>query len=251
MSGSQPPHRQQKLATDDDPFAFPAFTRARQVRAELVTSILRRGRPVPDEAFDEIYPDAVRRLSAAHWTPVRICARVIELLALPAGARLLDIGAGVGKFCIVAAALSRARVRGVEREPEFAKAAREAARRLGVEVEFIDGEFDTQRIEEVDAAYLFNPFTEAIPLPGIAMTPPANGFAERAAADVAAAERFLRGARIGMRLVTYYGFGGTVPHDYRRLAKEWWEGGVLDLWEKREPESHADDASAHRDDGLA
>ena len=49
----------------EDPLAFPPFTRARRVRAELVTGILRSGRPVPDETFDEIYPEAVRSISSA------------------------------------------------------------------------------------------------------------------------------------------------------------------------------------------
>ncbi len=111
----------------EDALAFPSFTRARQVRAELVAAILRRGRSVPDETFDEIYPEAIRRVSPAHWTPIRVAARVVELLALPPSAHVLDVGAGAGKFCIAVAAMSGARVRGVEREPELVAVAREAA----------------------------------------------------------------------------------------------------------------------------
>jgi hypothetical protein len=128
--------------------------------------------------------------------------------------------------------MSQARVRGIERQVELASVAREAARRLGVEVEIADGPFDGEDPRELEAAYLFNPFTETIHLPG-ACDFAADRRAARAAADIAVAETFLASARLGMRVVTYCGFGGTVPTTYERIAREVWEGGALELWEKR------------------
>ncbi len=216
-----------------DPLAFPTFTRARRVRAELVAGILRRGRTVPDETFDEIYPEAVRRASPAHWTPARVCARVVEILARERGARLLDVGAGAGKFAIIAAAMSGASVRGVEREPSLANVAREAARRLGVEIDIADGSFETEDPRSFDAAYLFNPFMETLLLPGLARELPDDRFGARIAADVAAAETFLAFARPGARVVTFFGFGGTMPATYESSLRERWDGGLLEVWQKR------------------
>lgn len=203
------------------------------MRAELVAGILRSGRDVSDAAFDEIYPEAVRRASGVHWTPVRVCARIVELLRLERGSRLLDIGAGAGKFCIVAAAMSGARVRGVERQAALAEIARETARRLDIAVEIADGTFDMEDPQRFDALYLFNPFTETLLLPGLVRDVPADRFGRRGAEDVAAAERFLERARAGVRVVTFCGFGGAIPVGYERLALEMWEGGALELWEKR------------------
>lgn len=217
--------------------AFAPFTRARSVRAELVAGILRSGRTVPDETFDEIYPDPVKKASSAHWTPVRVCARVVELLRLGSGDRLLDVGAGAGKFCIVAAAMSHARVRGIERQPALAEVAREAARRLRIDTEVQVGTFESEDVTAVDAIYLFNPFVETILLPGVREVA-GDRFAGRAAMDIATAEASLQRARVGTRLVTFCGFGGAVPLDYERLAQEAWDGGVLEVWVKRAAETY-------------
>lgn len=219
-------------APTEQPLAFPPFTRARRVRAELVTGILRSGRLVPDDTFDEVYPEPVRGVSSVHWTPVRVAARVVELLRLRRGERVLDVGAGVGKFCVVAAAMSEARVRGVERQPPLAVVACEAARRYGVEVDFVEGSFTDEEPQAFDAAYLFNPFVEAILLPGL-HDYAADRFAGRIAADIDGAERFLRQMRVGARVVTFCGFGGDLPPEFVQVSTETWDGGELALWEKR------------------
>src|SRR5690606_22861186 len=137
--GDRPSLRVTRARPAEPPTTFPAFTPARRTRAALVAGLLRSGRVVPDDAFDAIYPEALKAVSSIHFAPVGVAARVVELLALPPGAVLLDVGAGAGKFCIVVAAMSQARVRGLERRPELAEAAREAARRLGIAIEIIDG----------------------------------------------------------------------------------------------------------------
>lgn len=228
-----------------DPLAFAALTRPRRVRAELVAGILRGGRVVPDDTFDEIYPEPIRSASTVHWTPVRVCKRVLELLDLQRGERLLDVGAGAGKFCIVAAAMSRALVRGVEREPRLVEVGREAARRLGVEVDLREAEFANQDMKDVDAVYFFNPFAEAILLPGVEDFG-ADRRAGKFGEDVVAAERLLAEAHVGLRLVTFCGFGGTVPSTYERLAEEAWDGGVLELWVKRAARSRTSSSATQR-----
>lgn len=213
-----------------DVLAFPSFTPARRTSAESVIAALRSGEPVTDESFDAIYPFAVSAVSCAHWTPVRVAVRIVELLHLRRDERLLDVGAGVGKFCVVAAARSGAGVRGVERRPDLASVGREAARRYGVDVDIALGSFEAEDPRAFDAVYVFNPFTEEIALEGVdddALD------AERAVCDVSAAERFLEAARPGMRLVTFCGFGGNVPSAYEQEAKEVWDEGALELWVKR------------------
>lgn len=213
-----------------DALAFPSFTPARRTRAETVIAALRRGELVTDESFDAIYPSVVRDVSCAHWTPVRVAVRIVELLRLRREERLLDVGAGVGKFCVIAAARSGARVRGVERRPDLAAVGREAVGRYAVDVEIALGSFEAEDPATFDAVYVFNPFTEQIVLEGVDDD---ELVAERAATDVSAAERFLDSARPGTRLVTFCGFGGGVPSAYEQEAREVWDEGALELWVKR------------------
>lgn len=184
-----------------------------------------------DDAFDEIYPLSIRRASAIHWTPIRVAARVVELLALSRGDRLLDVGAGVGKFCLVASGMSEAEVHGVERRPELVAVAREAARRLGIAVEITEATFDPSSATSFDAAYFFNPFTVPLLLPtNIAYAVDLIG--GYVGDDINAAEEFFDRAEPGMRVATYCGFGGDVPSGWTRRTREYIEGGWLELWHK-------------------
>lgn len=252
-------HRSHDNQPTTPALAFPSLTWERSARIQLLARELRAATMVRDEAFDQIYPLAVRRASWLHWSPIRACVRAVKLLAPGPETRLLDVGAGAGKFCIVAAAMSGARVRGVERSPYLAQVARAAAFRLGVSVEIADGTLDGEDPSSTDALYFFNPFAEALYLPGAAMEESAEERAARARHDVASAERFLERARVGARVATFFGFGGRMPSSFERVKREACAGGVLELWEKRSggrfpraPEPLATHTFAIRapDDGL-
>lgn len=153
-----------------------------------------------DVDLEVLFPDAVHEASFVHGTPVRVTARIVALLGLGPGDPVLDIGAGAGKFAIVASALSGARVRGVERDPRLVAVAREAARRLRVQVTFEEGSFTPVAAEGADVVYLFNPFTPtAFPpgsWPGKRRGPRGTAAAERASA-IAAVTDFPRGRARG------------------------------------------------------
>ena len=220
----------------DARLTFPELTPVLRARADAVSEALRSGVVVDDVDLEVLFPDAVHEASFVHGTPVRVTARIVALLGLGPGDRVLDIGAGAGKFAIVASALSGARVRGVERDPRLVAVAREAARRLRVQVTFEEGSFTPVAAEGADVVYLFNPFTPTAFLPGSwpgkRRGPRGTAAAERASA-IAAVTDFLAGARAGLRVVTFCGFGGAMPSSYARLAHETWDEGALEVWQKR------------------
>lgn len=59
---------------------------------------------VKDSTFNELYPNHIKELANRHWTPIAVARMAAEYLAEEANSKILDIGAGAGKFCLVGAA---------------------------------------------------------------------------------------------------------------------------------------------------
>lgn len=195
---------------------------------------LRGGALVDDRTFDGVYPFAVRLASPMHWTPVQAAVRASKLLAVRPGARILDVGSGVGKFCIVAAASVDARVAGVEQRGYLVDIGRRAASAFGVDVAFTKGTLEDCDPLDVDGVYLFNPFAENVCAPGDRIDDTVELSEARFVRDILAIQRFLRAARVGTRVVTYCGLGGAVPNGYVRQLAEACAGRV-ELWVKTRP----------------
>jgi predicted RNA methylase len=125
-------------------------------RADLVDDRLSS-----DDAFDRVYDEKIRAHSEQHWTPVGVAARAARLLTRWGARRILDVGAGAGKFCIVGALSTGAEFVGVERREGLVRVAREAATRLGASrAKFIHSNVDSFSFEGFDGVYLYNPFYE-------------------------------------------------------------------------------------------
>jgi predicted RNA methylase len=216
---------------------------ARFDKLDIVAEALRRGEVVDDRLFDAMYPHEIRRASPTHWTPVEVAVRAAELLAVRPGARVLDIGAGVGKFCIIAAACADVRVRGIERRPHLVEAARRAASRTGVHATFTHGVLDPTDARDIDGVYLFNPFGENLAPEEDWIDKTVELSEARFRRDLAIANDFFRVARVGTRVVTYCGFGGRLPREYALITREHC-AGRLELWVK------TDAARTSKDDGA-
>lgn len=114
-----------------------------------------------DEEFDRIYPERIRRLSSLHWTPVAVAAEAARLLVATPGTRVLDVGCGPGKFCLVGASLTAGHFTGVEQRHDLVEAARRAASRLKLtNVRILHGNVTDFTFAGYDAFYLYNPFEE-------------------------------------------------------------------------------------------
>jgi SAM-dependent methyltransferase len=95
---------------------------------------------IKDEKFDLIYPAKIRKLSPVFWTPVAVAAEAARWLAAKPDVRVLDIGSGPGKFCLVAASLSEGHFTGVEMRSDLVAIAQQAATDLKLPgIEFIHG----------------------------------------------------------------------------------------------------------------
>jgi predicted RNA methylase len=198
----------------------------------------RPGRPAASsdgDAFDELLPAEWRARAAVHFTPAAVAERAARWLVDRPGAWILDVGAGVGKFCVVAgAAHPEATFVGVEQRPHLARVALAITLELQLpNVRFIHGDLVDVDWDTFDGFYLYNPFAEHLrdnrPILDrtIELDPAFYLFYVGFVRD-----RLAR-ARVGTRVVTYHGFGGALPPDYERLRVEDTGTGPLELWVKQ------------------
>lgn len=203
-----------------------------KVEAIAIQTALRQGILVADRLFDRQYPRRQRLRSEVHWTPVEVAIRVAELLADAPGGHILDVGAGVGKACIVGALTTRALWYGMEQSPTMVRTARRVARRLGVDhrTRFLVGEATSMDWSPFGGFYLYNPFAEALFVRSI-LEP--SVIRSTYLAYVEAVERNLEELRPDTRVVTYHGFGGELPGSFELAAREEFHGDAVCLWVRR------------------
>lgn len=207
--------------------------------AERTASDIRaaaRAGTLTDEVFDRIFAPKWRVRSAVHWTPVEAAAPAVEWLT-GAGARsVLDVGAGVGKLCVLGALLTRdVNFVGVEQRPPLVLEARRVVELLGLSdrVRFLSATLEGLDPSAFDAFYFYNPFGEHLDESHVDLIdttlPRSPTYFRR---DVAIVDGWLSRARRGTRVVTLHGYGGVVPGTYRLVGERDFDGDSLDAWEQ-------------------
>jgi hypothetical protein len=104
----------------------------------------------------------MRDLAARHWTPLHVTQRVVRYLTPSGNDRILDIGSGVGKFCLAAAHIvPSAFFFGTEQRNDLVKHAEAARKTLGLSnVRFLHGNFTQMDFKLFDHFYFYNSFYE-------------------------------------------------------------------------------------------
>jgi SAM-dependent methyltransferase len=201
----------------------------KHMHATLARSL--RDRTLVDDAdFDRLFPPSQRFRSWLHWTPVDVAMRVGELAA-PGNERVLDVGSGVGKACLIGAATTGGAWFGIEQDLEMVRAANAAARRLELEhrVRFIRGDMTALDWSSFDSFYLFNPFAESL----FSQSDDALAQRDRYVEHIYFVQQQLALVRVGTRVVTYHGFGGDMPEALECVHSERARDGELCLWIRR------------------
>ena len=167
-----------------------------------------------DEKFDQIFPASIRKLSPLQWTPVRVAAEAAQLLVTRSGTRVLDIGCGPGKFCLIGAARTEGHFTGIEQRADLVAVGRQAASAMRLSnLEIWNGNIIDIDFAAFEAFYLFNPFEEnlangykidsAIPLSPLLFSRYKNYVASQ-----------LGSMPLGTRVVTYAGYADEIPNCY-------------------------------------
>ncbi len=115
-----------------------------------------------DAAFNKLYPEPIRLLAHRHWTPIEIAKKAAGYLAESNGSRILDIGSGVGKFCMAGAHFKPgSHFYGIEQRKTLVDFANDAQAKLGLtNVTFSAGNFTRLNLKAYDHFYFYNSFYE-------------------------------------------------------------------------------------------
>ncbi|MES1220842.1 MAG: methyltransferase domain-containing protein [Bacteroidota bacterium] len=117
-----------------------------------------------DRRFIEIYPQNIQKISQRHWTPVSVIRQAARFLSPAPNLRILDIGSGIGKFCLVAAHDNPDSIFiGVEQRAELVQVAEHAKEILAIKnVIFHHENITGTDLSAYDHFFFFNSFFEQI-----------------------------------------------------------------------------------------
>ena len=187
-------------------------------------------RKIKDEVFDLIYPTELQAVSAVHFTPVEVAKKAAHFLAPKGGERILDVGSGVGKFCMIGSAVTKGFFTGVEQRKHLHQCAKSIALQHELSnIQFIHANIMKIQFTDFDGFYIFNPFFENLNESGklddsVVLK---KGLFKKYSLYV---NQQLDTKPIGTKLVTYYSFLIEIPDSYAVQSTDY--DGRLKMWEK-------------------
>lgn len=184
-----------------------------------------------DAAFDWLYPERVQQLSLRHWTPLEIAIKAARFLAEP-GAKVLDVGSGIGKFVLLGAHYYPHTIFcGVEQRQELHHYAQAARAYTGLQnAELIHANFTRIDLDAYDHFYFYNAFYENLDVKDridhqLAYSVSLYHYYSRYLCKA------LEDKPPGTRLVTYHSQEIEVPASYRMTDAS--SDLLLKMWIKR------------------
>lgn len=196
----------------------------------MVFTRLKSGLTVDDDEFDRIYSKRLKKVSEFHFTPVEVALTAAKFLVREPGTRVLDIGSGAGKFCMVGASGTHGFFVGVEQRKDlFQQAEQLAQNHQLVNIKYIHTNITEIEFRQFDAIYFFNAFHE-------------NLFQSNPIDDSVTLEKplykvysqyvkeQLEQMPAGTRLATYFSFADEIPSCYGLLSAHF--DRKLKFWEK-------------------
>ena len=196
----------------------------------MIFEVLRLNVCVTDYYFNLIYPEKIKHLDKKHWTPVSVAKIASEFLVQRPGTRVLDIGSGAGKFCLIGATNTKGHFTGVEQRHELVELSQRLSAHYYIRnARFIHANIRSIDFDGYDAFYFYNSFYEnlnpgeriddAVELKSVLYHAYSLHIVEQLAA-----------CRIGTRLVTYCSPTTIIPRSFK--LQDSLNAGLLKFWEK-------------------
>ena len=189
---------------------------------------------VTDEVWDSFLPHSFQSLSPYQWTPISVVETTWDFLQNENVTSVVDLGSGVGKFCIHLSYLSQDQfsIIGLEDRSELFQISEDLKPKWNAHgVIFRNTNFLENFPRGASHYYAFNPLYETM-----------KGNHSIDSKKKKSAMLFLRNVqqfknqlyqcKMGTKLITYHGFGGSVLPGFRVLVKKELPLGEWMVWER-------------------
>ncbi|MDA8972394.1 class I SAM-dependent methyltransferase [bacterium] len=198
----------------------------------MIFKYIEKGISMKDDDFDGIYPEEVRPMAFTHFTPIEIAIRAAKFLVQKSGTKVLDIGSGAGKFCMIGSVCTNGHFTGVEQRDNLHLLAEQIFKKYQLKnINFINSNINQIEFSNYEAFYFFNPFYEniiqfekiddAIDVKNDLYDEYSNYVKNQ-----------LDLMPLGTRLVTFFSAYDEVPISYQLISKD--DRQKISMWEKKE-----------------
>ncbi len=187
-----------------------------------------------NNSFNQLYNPYIQQIAEFHFSLVDVALAAAAYLVDAPTSKVLDIGAGAGKFCLIGAATTNGHFTGIELRANLVKIAQDLSTAHQISnTTFIEDNITNIEFKHYSAFYHFNAFYENIDPTGIIdQTIPLNK--ELYTSYSQYVKKQLQTMPIGTKLATYFSYKEEVPNDYKAVKKLF--GGKLIFWEKQKSE---------------
>ncbi len=196
----------------------------------MIFEFLKMNIDISDDDFNGIYPKRIRKLASQHWTPVAVAKLAADFLVQEPGIRVLDIGSGAGKFCMIGATNTKGHFTGVEQRIELIELSTRISHAYEVQnADFIHANITSIEFSEYDAFYFYNSFYENIDVLNsidrtIKLDPELYNLY-----SAYLIQQFIS-LPIGTRIATFHTPFSIIPQTFK--LRDSLHGGFLNFWEK-------------------
>jgi SAM-dependent methyltransferase len=191
---------------------------------------LKTGIEISDAEFDQVFTKKLQKFAAVHFTPVEVAKVAARYLTEKPNQKILDIGSGAGKFCLVAAVFANGYFVGIEQRRTLFLLSKRIAKRFQIEnVQFLHGNITEISLADYDGFYFYNAFFE-----NVSQSETISDEFELSIDLYRKYSFYVRNQLnlmpIGTRIVTYFSFCKEIPESYEVKFSEFDEN--LKVWEK-------------------
>jgi trans-aconitate methyltransferase len=186
---------------------------------------------INDNSFEPLFPEWVQKLSFEHWTPFDVADEAAAFLAHSPGLKILDIGSGIGKFCLLEAKnYPQVQFDGIEQRLNLHEQAVTANNKCQLRnINFMHGNFTHVDFKQYQGFYFYNSIYENLE--------DCNKIDDRLLYSQSLYEYYsiflrneLEKMPSGTRVVTYKGTRNEIPFSYQLADSS--KDGLLRMWKK-------------------